>query len=48
MNDPESIHVSIRVQEELKKEAEGLREENYRLETTIDDLRLKIQVNDVT
>ncbi len=44
LNDPESIHVSLRHQEEFKKEAEILREENYRLETLVDDLKLKIQV----
>ena len=44
LNDPESIHMSLRHQEEFKKEAERLRDENYRLETTVDDLKLKMQV----
>ncbi|CAG7734402.1 unnamed protein product [Allacma fusca] len=44
LNDPESIHMSIKLQEEARKEADHLREENYKLESTLDDYKLKLQV----
>jgi len=44
LNDPESIHISLRYQEEYKKESERLREANYRLEAIADDSKLRTQV----
>jgi len=44
LNDPESIHMSLRVQEENKREIEQLRERNYELEAIVDDFKVKNQV----
>jgi hypothetical protein len=43
-NDPESLHMSVRIQEENKKEIELLRERNYELEAIVDDFKVKNQV----
>ena len=44
LNDPESIHMSMKIQEDARKEADQLREENYKLETAVDDYKQKLQV----
>jgi len=44
LNDPESIHVSMRVHEESKKEIETLRERTFELEAVVDDYKVKNQV----
>jgi hypothetical protein len=45
LNDPESMHMSLRVQEENKREIEQLRERNYELEAIVDDFKVKNQVS---
>lgn len=44
LNDPESLHMSVRVQEENRREIEQLRERNYELEAIVDDFKVKNQV----
>lgn len=45
LNDPESIHMSLRLQEENRREIEQLRERNYELEAIVDDFKVKNQVS---
>jgi hypothetical protein len=42
--DPESLHMSVKIQEENKREIEQLRERNYELEAIVDDFKVKNQV----
>lgn len=44
LNDPESLHMSTRLQEESKREIETLMERNYELEAIVDDFKVKNQV----
>lgn len=42
--DQESIHMSVRILEELRREIEQLRERNFELEGLVDDYKVKNQV----
>ncbi|XP_035704865.1 protein Hook homolog 3 [Folsomia candida] len=44
MNDPESLHMSNKLQEDNRREIEQLRERNYELEAIVDDFKVKNQV----
>ncbi|CAL8083230.1 unnamed protein product [Orchesella dallaii] len=44
LKDPESVHMSIRIHEENRREIEQLRERNFELEGQVDDYKVKNQV----
>lgn len=44
LKDPESVHMSLRIHEENRREIEQLRERNFELEGLVDDYKVKNQV----